>query len=144
MLRYPVKLERDTNGTILASFPDVPEAHTFGEDRAETLARAVDALETAFMGYMEDRRAIPVPSSVKRATRVVLPALTEVKLALCSAMRAGRISKTELGERLNCPLPQVDRLLNLRHGSRLDQLEAAFRALGKELSVQILDAPCRG
>jgi antitoxin HicB len=140
MLRYPVKLERDTNGTILASFPDVPEAHTFGEDREEALARAVDALETAFMGYMEDRRPIPVPSSVKRRTRVVLPALTEAKLALYSAMRAERISKTELGKRLNCHLPQVDRLLNLRHGSRLDQLEAAFRALGKELSVQILDA----
>jgi antitoxin HicB len=140
MLRYPVKLERDTNGTILASFPDVPEAHTFGDDREEALARAVDALETAFMGYMEDRRAIPEPSSLKRGSRVALPALTEAKLALYSAIRAGRIGKTELARRLNCHLPQVDRLLNLRHGSRLDQLEAAFRALGKELSVQILDA----
>ena len=140
MLRYPVKLERDTNGTILAGFPDVPEAHTFGEDREEALARAVDALETAFMGYMEDRRAIPDPSPFKRGPSVALPALTEAKLALYSAMRAGRIGKTELARRLNCHLPQVDRLLNLRHGSRLDQLEAAFRALGKELSVQILDA----
>jgi antitoxin HicB len=140
MLRYPVRLERDTNGTILAGFPDVPEAHTFGEDREEALARAAHALETAFMGYMEDRRAIPHPSSFKRGPSVALPALTEAKLALYSAMRAGRIGKTELARRLNCHLPQVDRLLNLRHGSRLDQLEAAFRALGKELSVQILDA----
>ena len=140
MLRYPVRLERDTNGTILAGFPGVPEAHTFGEDRDEALARAVDALETAFMGYIEDRRAIPHPSSFKRGPYVALPALTEAKLALYSAMRAGRIGKTELARRLNCHLPQVDRLLNLRHGSRLHQLEAAFRALGKELSVQILDA----
>jgi len=139
-LRYPVKLERDTNGTILAGFPDVPEAHTFGDDREEALARAVDALETAFMGYMEDRRAIPKPSPFKRRTSVTLPALTEAKVALYSAMRAGRISKAELARRLNCHLPQVDRLLHLRHGSRLDQLEAAFRVLGKELSVQILDA----
>jgi antitoxin HicB len=140
MLRYPVKLERDTNGTTLATFPDVPEAHTFGEDREEALARAVDALETAFLGYMEDRRAIPDPSSFKSRSCVALPALTEAKLALYSAMRAGPISKTELARRLNCHLPQVDRLLDLRHGSRLDQLEAAFRVLGKELSVQILDA----
>jgi antitoxin HicB len=140
MLRYPVRLERDTNGTILAGFPDVPEAHTFGAEREEALARAVDALETAFMGYMEDRRAIPDPSSFKRGPSVALPALTEAKLALYSAMRAARIGKAELARRLNCHLPQVDRLLNLRHGSRLDQLEAAFRALGKELSVQILDA----
>lgn len=140
MLRYPVKLERDTNGTILVSFPDVLEAHTFGDDREEGLARAVDALETAFMGYIEDRQAIPKPSPLKRGPYVMLPALTEAKLALYSAMRTGRITKTELARRLNCHLPQVDRLLDLRHGSRLDQLEAAFRALGKHLSVQILDA----
>ena len=140
MLRYPVKLQRDTNGTVLASFPDVPEAHTFGNDREEALARAIDALETAFMGYMEDRQAIPEPSPFKRGPCAALPALTEAKLALYSALRAGRISKAELARRLNCHLPQVDRLLDLHHGSRLDQLEAAFRALGKRLSVQILDA----
>ncbi len=140
MLRYPVKLERDTNGTILVSFPDVPEAHTFGADRDEALARATDALETALMGYMKDRQPIPKPSPIRRGPHVVLPALTEAKLALYSAMRAGRIRKTELARRLNCHLPQVDRLLDLRHASRLDQLEAAFRAIGKQLSVQILDA----
>lgn len=140
MLRYSVKLERDTNGTILAGFPDVPEAHTFGDDREEALARAVDALETAFMLYMENRKPIPQPSSRKRGVSVALPALTEAKLALYSTMRAARVGKAELARRLNCHLPQVDRLLDLRHGSRLDQLEAAFRAVGKELSVQVLDA----
>ena len=140
MLRYAVKLERDSNGTILAGFPDVPEAHTFGEDREEALARAAEALETAFMGYMEDRRAIPKPSAHKRGKSVALPALTEAKLALYSTMRARRIRKTELARRLNCHLPQVDRLLDLRHSSRLDQLEAAFRVLGKELTVRVLDA----
>jgi len=140
MLRYPVKFERDTNGTILADFPDVPEAHTFGDDRDEALARAVDALETAFMLYMDNRKAIPEPSTRKRGAFVTLPALTAAKLALYSVMRAGRISKAELARRLNCHLPQVDRLLDLRHGSRLDQLEVAFRVLGKELSVEILDA----
>jgi antitoxin HicB len=140
MLRYPVKLERDSNGTILASFPDVPEAHTFGSDREDALARAVDALETALMGYVENRRAIPKPASAKHRSSIVLPALTQAKLALYSAMRDGRISKAELARRLNCHLPQVDRLLDLRHASRLDQLEAAFRVLGKELSVQVRDA----
>jgi hypothetical protein len=31
----------------------------------------------------------------------------------------------------------VDRLFNLRHQSRLDQLEAAARALGKTLEVRL-------
>ncbi len=140
MLRYPVKLKRDSNGTILSSFPDVPEAHTFGNDDQEALKRSVDALETAFMCYMEDRRAIPQPSALKRGSSIVLPALTEAKLALYTAMRTRRINKSELARKLNCHPPQVDRLLNLRHRSRLDQLEAAFHAVGKALSVQILDA----
>ena len=89
---------------------------------------------------MEDRRAIPIPSAVKRGPHIALPALSESKLALYSAMRAGRITKTELAKRLDCHLPQIDRLLDLCHGSRLDQLEAAFRALGKQLTIEILDA----
>jgi antitoxin HicB len=34
-MEYPVTLERDDNGTILVSFPDLPEAHTFGEDESD-------------------------------------------------------------------------------------------------------------
>jgi antitoxin HicB len=45
MLRYPVTLEVDTNDTTLVSFPDFPEAHTFGDDENEAPARAADLLE---------------------------------------------------------------------------------------------------
>jgi len=141
MLRYPVTLKRDTNGTMRVEFPDVPEANTFGEDADEALMQAVDALESALSMYVEDRRDIPKPSPVKaRGKGVILPALTEAKLALYSTMRANRVGKAELARRLNWHLPQVDRLLDLLHASRLDQLEAAFRALGKRLGVEIREA----
>lgn len=140
MLRYRVKLRRDTNGTILVDFPEVPEAHPFGADREQALARAADALETAFMGYLEFRRALPEPKAVTRGLFGTLPALTEAKLGLYSATRAAGVGKTELARRLHCHLPQIDRLLDLRHASPLDQLEAAFRALGKHLSVHVSDA----
>ncbi len=137
MLRYHVKLSKDTNDTILVEVPDVPGAVTFGSSREEALLRAPDAIETVLLGYVADRRAIPMPRAGGRRPFVTLPALTEAKLALYTAMRNARVSKAELARRLNCHLPQVDRLLDLRHASRLDQLEAAFRALGKQLSVQI-------
>ena len=141
MLRYPVTLERDTNGTMRVEFPDVPEANTFGEDADEALMQAVDALESALSMYVEDRRDIPKPSPVKaRGKAVILPALTEAKLALDSTMRANRVGKAELARRLNWHLPQVDRLLALLHASRLDHLEAAFRVLGKRLAVEIREA----
>ena len=140
MLRYHVKLSKDTNGTILAEVPDVPGAVTFGEDREEALLRAPDAIETVLIGYMADRRDIPMPRPRAKGPFVALPALTEAKLALYQSMRAADVGKAALARRLNCHLPQIDRLLDLRHASRLDQLEAAFLALGKHLSVEIREA----
>jgi antitoxin HicB len=140
MLRYSVRLSRDTNGSVLVDVPAIPEAHTFGEDREEAMARAVDAIETALGMYVDDRREIPASDAKARTPFVTLPVLTETKLALYSAMRAQRIGKAELSRRLNCHLPQVDRLLDLDHASRLDQLEAAFRVLGKRLTIEIREA----
>jgi antitoxin HicB len=55
-------------------------------------------------------------------------------------MRSQGVGKAELARRLNCHLPQIDRLLDLRHASRLDQIEAAFAALKKRLSIEVRDA----
>lgn len=141
MLIYPVQLERDTDGKILVSFPDVPGAITYGDEEQEALARAIDALETVFMGIIADREPIPAPGRVTRGRKPVrVPTLTEAKLNLYQSMRAARVGKAELARRLNCHLPQVDRLLDLGHASRLDQLEAAFRALGKRLGIVVEDA----
>lgn len=139
MLRYPVKLEREGR-RVLISFPDVPGVHTFGANREEALARAVDALETMFRGIISDREEIPLPSPVKGLAFVELPALTEAKISLYRNMRALGIGKAELARRLRWHMPQVDRLLDLRHASRLDQLEQAFRALGRQLTIEIHEA----
>ena len=140
MIQYPVCLQPDTNETILVSFPDIPEAHTFGADEAEALARAVDALETAKMMYIEDRKDIPPPSRIKRGSKsVALPALTEAKVCLYHAMRQAGVRKAELARRLDCHMPQVDRLLDLRHASRLDQLEAALSVLNKKLTIEVVN-----
>lgn len=130
MLRYPVELSREKN-VILAFVPDLPGTQTFGDD----------AIETMLMGVIGDREEIPVPSRVKRGERsVALPALTEAKISLYTEMRRQRIGKADLARRLNCHLPQIDRLLDLAHSSRFDQLEAAFLALGKRLAISFEDA----
>lgn len=136
---YPVVLERDDNGTVLVTFPDFPDVHTFGEHEDDALAHAVDALATGIDAYVKDRRDIPLPSTVVTRHRVTLPALSEAKIRLYEAMRRGRVSKSELARRLKWHPPQVDRLLDMKHESRLSQLEAAFGALGKKLVIGIDD-----
>jgi len=71
---------------------------------------------------------------------VKLPALLAAKVELSSLMRTRGISKQDLARRLGVQGPQVDRLLDLRHASKFDQLNAAFRALGKHLVVAVEDA----
>jgi antitoxin HicB len=136
---YPVVLERDDNGGILVRFPDFPEVHTFGENEADALAHAVDALATGIDAYLKDRRDIPLPSAVTTRHRVTLPTLSEAKVRLYETMRRSRVSKSELSRRLHWHPPQVDRLLNMTHESRLSQLEAAFSALGKRLVIGVDD-----
>lgn len=137
MLDYPVTLTPD-EGTVLVTFPDVPEAITFGADEDEALLQAVDALETALSFYVEARKPLPVASKPKRGQRTVRPsALEGAKLGVYQAMMEQGIKKAELARRLGWHMPQVDRLFDLRHASRLDQIEAAARALGRHLDVRI-------
>lgn len=138
MLQYPVRLSRDDNDTFLVEVPDIPEAVTFGDTKEEALARASDALATALEAYIKDRRDIPEPSAAA-GPRVTLPALVAAKVDLYREMRANHVGKAELGRRLHWHLPQVDRLLDVHHDSRLDQLEQAFAALGKRLEVRVVD-----
>ena len=131
MFDYPVVLMPDDNGTVLVTFPDVPEAITFGADEEESLMRAVDALETALSMYVEARQPLPLASPADGRPVVCPSALECAKLGVYQAMTEQGIKKAELARRLGWHLPQVDRLFNLKHASRLDQIEAAARALGR-------------
>ena len=44
---YPVILTKDENATVIAQFPDVPEAMTVGGDKTNALDWAQDALIVA-------------------------------------------------------------------------------------------------
>jgi antitoxin HicB len=138
-MEYPVTLERDDNGTILVNFPDFPEVHSFGDDEADALAHAVDALATGIDAYIKDKRDIPLPSAIATKYRVTAPALIHTKIRLYETMRGMKIGKSELARRLDWHLPQVDRLLEMTHGSKLEQLESAFNAMGKRLVIGVED-----
>ena len=132
MLAYPIVLEND-DGTVLATSPDFPELTTFGEDREEAIARAAHALEEAIAARIHDREDIPPPSSGE--AYAVLPTLTAVKVRLYQGMCEQGVGKAELARRLGWHMPQVDRVLDVEHHSRLDQMDAALAAIGRRLRV---------
>jgi antitoxin HicB len=55
-------------------------------------------------------------------------------------MRDRKITKAALGRLLKLHPPQVERLLDLNHSSRFEALEAALRALGKQVMVTLKPA----
>ena len=132
MLAYPITLE-DDDGTVLATSADFPELTTFGDDREEAIARSVHALEEAIAARIHDRKDIPMPS--RGETYAILPTLTSVKVMLYQGMRDQGIGKAELARRLGWHMPQVDRVLDVQHQSRLDQMDAALGAIGRRLHV---------
>ena len=135
MLSYPLTLDED-DGTLLVTSPDFPELTTFGDDREEALARGIDALEEAIAARIHDRRDIPMPSRGENYAN--LPTLTAVKVMLYQGMRDEGVGKAELARRLGWHLPQVDRVLDVQHRSRLDMMDAALGAIGRRLQVTAL------
>lgn len=136
MLSYPVTLTPDDGGFLVTS-PDFPELATFGATRDEARMYAIGALEEAIAARIADREDLPEPS--RGRTGVVLPTQTALTTLLYQAMKREGVTKAELARRLHCHGPQVDRLLDLNHASRMDQIDAAFDAVGQRLVV-VLEA----
>ncbi len=140
MLSYRVRLEPDDDGSVLVTCPALPEVTSFGADDADALERVVDAVEVALAGRIADGTEIPASDAAGIGDRVVVPALTALKVALHGEMKGAGVTRADLARRLGWHREQVDRLFRLDHASRLDQLEQAFLALGRRLDIAVRDA----
>jgi antitoxin HicB len=113
------------------TFPDFGVGVTQGETREEALTQAADLLETMVANYMAEGWDLPDPSP----PLVGLAPLVAAKAELYRAMRKAGIGKAELARRIGVSPQQTERLFDIHHASRLDQLEAAMRAFGRRLVV---------
>jgi antitoxin HicB len=139
MLGYRIELTPDDNDTFLVTCPQLPIVATFGETEDEARAHAVDAIETALASMIDDGEDIPEPDGAG-GDIVALPLLTVLKLNLYWALRASGITRAELTRRLGWNRESVDRLFRLDHKSRLEQIEAAFAALGRVVELDVHEA----
>jgi antitoxin HicB len=144
MLGYCARFDPDPESDrfFTITFPDLDWGVSQGEDEEDGRAMALDLLRTMIREHIRKGEGIPRPR-VRRGGRyrlIALPALEAAKVELYRIFRASGIHKAELARRMGIPKTTVDRLFDLKHHSRLDQIEAAFSALGKELSIEVRDA----
>lgn len=139
MLKYPVTLSREDNGEYLVDFVDFPTVHSTGDTEEEALTEAVDGLITGIEMLFDDRRAVPPPSAPADGQRIVaLPALETAKVLLWNEMLSQKMRKADLAREMGAHAPQVDRLFDMRHSSKVDQVEQAAKALGRSLNVELV------
>jgi antitoxin HicB len=129
---YHIDLEADDDGSFLVTCPQFPEVTTFAvtEEDAPRIARL--AIEEAIAARMAVGREVPLWSGYVRRGKpfVLMPLQTELKVSLYRTLGRAGANRAELARRLGWHREQVDRLFRLDHASRIDQLDAAFQALG--------------
>lgn len=139
MLNYPITVTLDTNGTLLIGFVDFPTVNSVAENEDEVHKEALDALETALQFYFDSRKPVPLPSLQNDdQITVSLPALSEAKVLIWNEMFDQKLRKADLARLLGVHTPQVDRLFDLGHASKLNFVEQAAKALGKKLTVELV------
>lgn len=137
MLIYPVVIEPDGDG-FMASFPDIPEALTSGETREQALEMAKDALETAFEFYFDDKRKVPMPSKPKKGQDCIeLSASLTAKILLLNEMVVQKVRPSDLARLLNTTPQEVNRLVDLKHQTKIDRIAEALSKLGKRLELTV-------
>jgi antitoxin HicB len=126
----------DRRGVVVASFPDVPEAITEGDGKAEARIMAADALGVALLAYVRAGRALPAASKGKGEFVAVAPDVA-AKLAVLTAFAAAGLTKREFARRLGKDEKEVRRILDPMHPTKLAPLSAALAVLGRRLVVGV-------
>ena len=140
-MQYPALFEPAEEGGFVITFPDVDSVVSQGDDEEDAREMARDALITMLAHCIRHGKPIPPPSRPKgRKYRMIeLPALVALKTELYMAFQSSGLTKTALAQKLSIPKTTVDRLFDFKNRTRLDQMEAAFRALGKGLAIGVRD-----
>lgn len=136
MYSYAIRFETDDTPGLAVFCRDLPEFNSYGDDEAHALREAVDGIETTLSIYVDQRRAIPQASPAEPGELVVhLPVATVAKIELWNAMMERDMRKADLRRLLGVAQNTSDRLVDFLHPSKIDALESALAALGKNLTV---------
>jgi len=142
---YEIVVEQDegTSGEkcFLVTVPAFPEITTDGDRSQDAIMNACNAIEEAIAARISHGEDIPVPVLEARKGRFYaeVSLLVLLKCSLYIICRKRNITRAELSRRLGWHREQVDRLFRLDHNSRIDQLDAAFKAAGSPLMMNMSD-----
>ena len=137
-MKYHINVYSEGDAFVMSS-RDLPEFNSVAYSQDDIQQQALDGIETTFMIYMDDRKAIPLPSKAKKGEIAVnIPLRVTAKVMLFNEMLKHGVTKAELARRLGWTQTQSDRLLSLHHSTKLDSIERAYESLGKDLDLIVI------
>lgn len=140
MYDYAIRFEKDATPGLAVFCRDLPELNSYGDDQEHAMREALDAIETTLSLYVDQRRAIPEATPAQEGEHVIhLPAVTVAKIALWNEMMKRGMRKADLCRALGVHQAQGDRLVDFLHTSKMEQLEAALKALETSIRVSPAD-----
>ena len=133
---YPILLKAAEEGGFIVTCRDLPALITQGENEADALTQAADAMDEVFATYMLEGLTFPTSSKTRRGEySVAPPAETMAKAALYMAMSEAGITKVQLARQLGIDEKEVRRLLDPHYASKLPRIAQAIQLLGKRLVI---------
>ena len=123
---------------FIATARDLPEVRTRAKSAERAREMAAKAVDAAIVHRLETGKGLEAPSPVEEGEAPVdLPLQTAMKATLHQAWRRSGLTKSEVARLMGVHENEVRRILNPRHGSRLGAIEAAAKAVGARLSVNL-------
>lgn len=135
-MQYPITITEE-DGVHLVHFPDIPEGFTSGNSMEEAQQMAQDALIGVLDWYMKHGKTIPLPSEVSQCC-VELDIVSSSKVFLHNEMLAQNVKKAELARRIDMAATNFERVVGLKHITKINAVAQAFNALGKRLDLRVV------
>ncbi|WP_186247365.1 hypothetical protein [Burkholderia gladioli] len=130
---YPAVLDKISTTLTFRDFATGPIKAIPGEDPTIS-ARIV--LLNALQVLISERVRVPQPSEPQENdVLVTLPASAALTVLLSNTMLEKGIVAAELARLMNVSRPEVTRMTNLRHQTKVDRVQDALAAMGAELEI---------
>ena len=135
-IRYPANVEKQTDGSFLVTFIDLPDTFTEGTTKEEALFNAVEVLSAMLAWRLDEAKDVPAPSQKVKGVHYIAPD-AKTQAAMLLRLVRGERSLSDLARALETSWPAAKRLENPSHWPSLKTLDRAAAALGKRLVLTL-------
>lgn len=126
------------DGTEIIKCRDLPELLSWPADGESKETWARYAVEDCIAFRIKDGIEVPPASPAQDNEFIVeLTPTEEAKILLHNTMVDSQIGRSTLASKAHLSLPEVTRLLNLKHRTKIDSVALALNSLGKKLNLSL-------